>query len=82
MRVLTCEKDYISWMFDEYFCLSDSPVSPLMSDKEIEEALIELHPQSFPCIGYLITSSTGCILSVNYISKDTVSAWAKALNIL
>ncbi len=81
MRVLRSERDYISWMFEDYFRLSDPIVSPLMSDAEIEEALIELHPKSFPCIGYLISTPGGCIANVNYISKATVSEWAEAFDI-
>jgi hypothetical protein len=81
MRVLRSERDYISWMFEDYFRFSDAPISPLMSDEEIQQALVELHPDSFPCIGYLTSSSSGCIYEVNYISPDTVSAWATELNV-
>ena len=56
MKVLKNETDYISWMFDNYFQLSKATVSPLMSDAEIREVLNELHPESFPCIGYLTLS--------------------------
>jgi len=81
MRVLKSETDYISWMFEDYFRLSDTAVSPLMSDAEIKEALNELHPTSFPCIGYLVSTANGCISNVNYISKDMVSEWVVELNI-
>lgn len=81
MKVLRSERDYISWMFEEYFRFSDTIVSPLMSDEEIQQALTELHPDSFPCIGYLISAPSGCIYDVNYITPDTVSAWATELNV-
>lgn len=81
MRVLKSETDYISWMFEDYFRLSEAAVSPLMSDAEIEEALNELHPKSFPCIGYFVSTASGCIYDVNYISKDMLSEWVLELNI-
>ncbi|KQN52820.1 MULTISPECIES: hypothetical protein [Rahnella] len=81
MKVLKNETDYITWMFDNYFQLSKATVSPLMSDGEIKEVLTELHPESFPCIGYLTFSSTGCNCEVNYISRDMVSEWAVELDI-
>ena len=81
MKVLKNETDYISWMFDNYFQLSKATVSPLMSDGEIKEVLTELHPESFPYIGYLTFSSTGCNCEVNYISRDMVSEWAVELDI-
>lgn len=81
MKVLKNETDYISWMFDNYFQLSKATVSPLMSDAEIREVLNELHAESFPCIGYLTLSSSGCMPEVNYISREMVSEWAVELDI-
>jgi hypothetical protein len=81
MKILTSEMDYISWMFEEYFRFSDTTVSPLMSEQDIQEALEELHPESFPCIGFLVSSPDGSISDVNYISREMVSDWATALNI-
>jgi len=81
MKVLKNETDYISWMFDNYFQMSKATVSPLMNDTEIREVLNELHPASFPCIGYFSFSSSGCISGVNYISRDMVTEWAVELDI-
>lgn len=81
MKVLRSETDYISWMFEDYFRFSDSTFSPLMSEQDIKEALVELRPVSFPCIGFFVSSPNGCITGVNYISREMVSEWATELEI-